>query len=113
MNRLMSLLRKEGHSEFGVFLHKLRNKAPGIDQEFSRGLDLLTGKGCVETRGEFVFMTPHSVTNMYQPRLLGRPDYDPHDEYWEPIISDLDRVFKEDWMRRSANWGDRGPGARR
>lgn len=93
VNRLMALLRKEGHSEFGVYIYKLRDKTPGSDEQFSRAVDILTERGCVETEGPMVFMTSEGATKMYQPKLLGNPDYDPQDQYWEPIIQELDGIL--------------------
>jgi hypothetical protein len=93
VNKLMSLLRKEGHSEFGVYLYKLRDRTPGTDEDFDRALNVLKQRGCVETRGPMVFMTPAGEAEMYQPRLLGQAEYDPHDEYWEPLVRELDTIM--------------------
>lgn len=89
----MSILRKEGHSDFAVYIYKLRDKTPGTDEQFSRALAVLRQRGCVETRDPMVFMTTEGAAEMYRPRLLGKVGYDSHDEYWEPIIEELDAVL--------------------
>lgn len=93
VSRLMSLLRKEGHTEFAVYMYKLRDRTPGTDPQFSEALEVLQRRGVVYVIGPMVLMTPQGAAEMYQPRLFNKPDYDPHDDCWKPIIEELDEVL--------------------
>lgn len=93
VNKLMSLVRKEGHSEFAVYYYKFRDRTPGEDHQFSAAMDILKRHEIVEERGPMVMMAPVGVPEMYRPQLVGQPGYDSHDPFWEPIVKELDAIL--------------------
>jgi hypothetical protein len=93
INRLMALLRKEGRTEFAVYWFRLRDKTPGTDVQFAKAIELLETRGVVKTQGQMVTMTPSGAAHMYYHRLFGRPDYDSHDSFWQPIVEELDSIL--------------------
>jgi hypothetical protein len=101
VNKLMSLLRKEGHAEFGVYYYKLRDRTPGTGAQFDRALSLLEHHGCLRKSGPIIEMTDVGAAHMYQHRMYGRPDYNAHDDYWGPIVRDLDYILTARHMAAS------------
>lgn len=94
INRLMALLRKEGHEEFGVYEYKLRDKTPGTDEQFASALAYLIDIGCIERQGRIIIMTPEGAKHMYVARHAGgEPSYETHREFWEPVIAHLDEIL--------------------
>jgi len=93
VNRLMALLRKEGRAEFAVYRFKLRSKTPGNESQFDRVLELLGQRSVLKTKGSMVIMTQKAAEQMYYHRLFGRAGYDSHDEYWQPLVGELDNIL--------------------
>ena len=92
-NRLMSIVRRDGHNEFGVYIFKLRDRTPGTDSQFDLALDLLKERCVVRQEGPMILMTSDGESAMYHPRLVGQAKYDPNDVYWEPLVTELDKIL--------------------
>jgi hypothetical protein len=93
VNKLMTLLRKEGHSDFAVLQDKLRTKTPGTDSQFAEAVRILIDRGCIERSGAMLVMSEVGASHMYRPQFMGRPGYDAHESYWDPIVRELDGVL--------------------
>lgn len=93
INRLMALLRKEGHAEFAVYLYKLRSRTPGDDPQFAKALEVLQRRGILMQKSSMVLMTEDGMAHMYSHRLYGRPGYNSHEGYWDPIVRQLDVIL--------------------
>lgn len=92
--KLMKLLRKHGHTEFGVYVYKLRDRTPGTDDHFARAMHVLGKHGIVQRSGDLVVMTPAGAQHLYPLRLDDEAaDYQEHRQFWEPVIRELDKIL--------------------
>lgn len=86
INRLMVLLRKEGHKEFGVYECKLRDRTPGSDEQFQAAVEYLSEQGCLCRERPMIIMTDERAAHMYLPKLVFQQGYNSHESYWQPIV---------------------------
>jgi hypothetical protein len=93
VNKLMVLLRKEGHAQFGVYYFKLRAMTPGTDEQFAAAVDILESAGIVRKVGDMVLVTKSGMGEMYDPRLMGGNGYDSKAEFWNSVVHDLDSII--------------------
>lgn len=93
LNKLMSLSRRHGHEEFGVYSMKLRGRSGATADTYPRALQILQDAG-VATANDMVFLTKvgeeHRFAGKERPGL--RP-YEEVAEYWGPIVRQLDEVL--------------------
>lgn len=94
VSRLMTLLRRDGHREFGVFLPKLRGLTQATDVTFGPALEVLKNHGCATISGEILVLTADSATHMFSGKgYEGQRKYEDVAGYWDPIVSELDEVL--------------------
>ncbi len=93
INKLMALVRKEGHREFAVYEYKLRDRTPGTDIQFARAIQFLEQRGCLAKRGSMVMMAQEGAEHMFQPKLSGAVGYEGQARYWDPLVRGLDEIL--------------------
>lgn len=94
VNRLMTLLRRDGHEEFGVFLPKLRGLTRTTGATFPSAVRVLGTHGCTRIVGEILALTEEAAGHMYSGKgLEGQRRYEDVADYWDPVVTELDRLL--------------------
>jgi len=94
INRLMTLVRKHGHNEYGVWEPKLRGLTKATGSTFPQAIQVLREHGAVEMKNEMVCLTSEAERQIFSGKLReGLRPYEDVAEYWDPIVRDLDSVL--------------------
>lgn len=94
VNKLMSLCRRHGRTEYAVYGHKLRGRSRATRNSYPKALEVLVRHGAVTTGNEMVYLTPEGEAHRYSGKARhGTRSYEDVREYWDPIVEELDAVF--------------------
>jgi len=95
VNRLVSLVRKHGHGEYGVYEPKLRGLTRATGKTFPEALAVLERHEAIGRIGPMVYLTESSERHLYSGKLRdGMRSYSDVASYWNPIVKALDSVLK-------------------
>ncbi len=94
VNRLMTLVRKHGHDDFGVWEPKLRGLSNATANSFPRAIGVLERMGAVKHGGEMIILTPQAEANRFAGKAReGLRSYLDVAAFWDPVIAELDLVL--------------------
>jgi hypothetical protein len=94
VNKLMSLVRKHGHREFGVFAPKLRGRTTATSATFPRIVDTLRSSGAVGEEDQIIYLTAEAEKQMFSGKSRpGMRQYQEVADYWDPIVAKVDSIL--------------------
>ena len=97
VNRLMSLCRKDGHAEYGVFRAKLQGLSHATSSSFGRVLEVLAEHDVIMNANDsMIRLTKLAEAHRFIGKAApGQRAYEETSGFWDPIVSKLDEVFAD------------------
>lgn len=91
VDKLMRLLKKDGHERYGVFIYKLRGLTSATGASFPAALRILEERGVIQTKGDMIELCNDAFK--YSGKTQLPPRYEDVANRWDPIVGELDQIL--------------------